>query len=87
MRTIRESPETVYTVSYIDMDEADDEIEKEGIMVPEPEPATPGVTVLDLVHEVKMGFSNLRDSGICAINNFEFWRKISLFLLFVVCFW
>ena len=29
LRTIRESPETVYTVSYIDMDEADDEIEKE----------------------------------------------------------
>ena len=34
---------------------------------------------------VKMGFSNLRDSGICAMNNFEFWRQISL-LLFVVCF-
>ena len=34
---------------------------------------------------LKMGFSNLRDSGICAMNNFEFWRQISL-LLFVVCF-
>ena len=30
-----------------------------------------------------MGFSNLRDSGICAMNNFEFWRQISG-LLFVV---
>ena len=36
--------------------------------------------------KVKMGFSNLRDSGICAMNNFEFWRQISV-LLFVVCFW
>ena len=34
---------------------------------------------------LKTGFSNLRDSGICAMNNFEFWRQISL-LLFVVCF-
>ena len=30
-----------------------------------------------------MGFSNLCDSGICAMNNFEFWREISG-LLFVV---
>ena len=37
------------------------------------------------LRELKMGFSNLRDSGICAMNNFEFWRQISL-LLFVVCF-
>ena len=37
------------------------------------------------VNKLKMGFSNLRDSGICAMNNFEFWRQISL-LLFVVCF-
>ena len=51
LRTIRESPETIYTVSYIDMDEAEEDIEKEGIMVPEPEPATPGVTVLDIVQE------------------------------------
>ena len=36
-------------------------------------------------YKLKMGFSNLRDSGICAMNNFEFWRQISL-LLFVVCF-
>ena len=38
-----------------------------------------------LCPQLKMGFSNLRDSGICAMNNFEFWRQISL-LLFVVCF-
>ena len=43
LRTIRESPETVYTVSYIDMDQVADEIEQEGIIVPEPEPATPGM--------------------------------------------
>ena len=37
------------------------------------------------IFEIKMGFSNLCDSGICAMNNFELWRQISL-LLFVVCF-
>ena len=33
--------------------------------------------------KLKMGFSILRDSGICAMNNFEFWWQISG-LLFVV---
>ena len=28
--------------------------------------------------QLKMGFSNLRNSGICAMNDFEFWRQISL---------
>ena len=32
---------------------------------------------------LKMGFSILRDSGICAMNNFEFWRSLSCYLLFV----
>ena len=51
LRTIRESPETIYTVSYIDMDEAAEAIEKEGIIVPEPELATPGMTVLEIAQE------------------------------------
>ena len=51
LRTIRESPETIYTVSYIDMDEAAEAIEKEGINVPEPELATPGVTVLEIAQD------------------------------------
>ena len=51
LRTIRESPETIYTVSYIDMDEAAEAIEKEGIIVPEPELATPGVTVLEVAQD------------------------------------
>ena len=51
LRTIRESPETIYTVSYIDMDEAAEAIEKEGIIVPEPELATPGVTVLEITQD------------------------------------
>ena len=51
LRTIRESPEIVYTVSYIDMDQVADEIEQEGIIVPEPEPATPGVTVVEIAQD------------------------------------
>ena len=51
LRTIRESPETIYTVSYIDMDEAAEAIEKEGIIVPEPELATPGVTVMEVAQD------------------------------------
>ena len=51
LKTIRESPETIYTVSYIDMDEAAEAIEKEGINVPEPALATPGVTVLEIAQD------------------------------------
>ena len=32
---------------------------------------------------LKMGFSNLHNSGICAMSNFEFWRQISG-LLFII---
>ena len=56
LRTIRESPEIVYTVSYIDMDQVADQIEQEGIIVPEPEPATPGMAF----HGVNMSYSCFR---------------------------
>ena len=43
MRTIRESPEAVYTVRYLDMEEID-----EGIPVPEVEPSVPGVIIVEI---------------------------------------
>ena len=43
LRTIRESPETVYTVRYLDMEEID-----EGIPVPEVEPSVPGVIIVEI---------------------------------------
>lgn len=50
LRTIRESPETVYTVSYLSME--DEEVDG-GIQVPEPEPATPGVEILEITEETE----------------------------------
>lgn len=47
--TIRESPETVYTVAYIQMD--DEMGEDGGIPVPELQPATPGVTIIEMSEE------------------------------------
>ena len=64
LRTIRESPEIVYTVSYIDMDQVADEIEQEGIIVPEPEPATPGVTVVEIAQDDP----NVENIGACSSN-------------------
>ena len=47
LRTIRESPETVYTVRYIvDMEDND-----EGIPIPEAEPAVPNVVIVEIEDE------------------------------------
>lgn len=50
--TIRESPETVYTVAYIQMD-GEDGLggDDGGIPVPEVQPATPGVTIIEMSEE------------------------------------
>ena len=52
LRTIRESPERIYIVTYFDMNGDNEVIEEHGVLVPEPVPAIPGVTILEIEEEV-----------------------------------
>ena len=48
LRTIRESPETVYTVSYMETTEDHEEGDEAAVLVPPVEPAVPGVSIIEL---------------------------------------
>ena len=49
LRTIRESPETVYTVSYMETTStAAGELDEGAVLVPPVEPAVPGVSIVEL---------------------------------------